>query len=103
MKRLPLFASVLALGLGFIPAVRHNQHSSFPAEGDNAALAVNGAFRDGLYSGRLAAEAGRSSQAPVGRWAAADDRAFFTRGYERGYKAFLADRLSAADHSRHAQ
>jgi hypothetical protein len=103
MKRLPLFASVLALGLGFIPAVQHSRHSSFPGDGDNPALAVNGAFRDGLYSGKLAAESGRPLQAPIGRWAAADDRTFFAKGYERGYKAFLANRLSVADASRHAQ
>ena len=51
----------------------------------SAALAANAAFRDGLYVGKLAAEAGRPMRAPAGRWSTDADRARFVAGFERGY------------------
>ena len=56
----------------------------------DAPMANDGAFRDGIYVGRLAAEAGRPKQPQIGRWSSAADRASFVSGYQRGYAAFLA-------------
>ncbi|HLV87539.1 MAG TPA: hypothetical protein VKV39_11215 [Candidatus Sulfotelmatobacter sp.] len=55
-----------------------------------AQLAADGAFRDGLYQGRLAAQNGRSSQPKTGRWSTKQDRASFAAGYSRGYTDTLA-------------
>ncbi len=48
-------------------------------------FAADGAFRDGLYLGTLAAETGQQSSVPVGRWSTEHDRSMFTAGYRRGY------------------
>ena len=50
-----------------------------------AILAADGAFRDGLYLGRLAVEDGRPQRPPIGRWSTHHDRAMFAAGYSRGY------------------
>lgn len=50
------------------------------------ALASDGAFRDGLYLGRLASESGHAIHPAIGRWAAEQDRANFALGYSRGYE-----------------
>jgi|SRR6201987_1465879 hypothetical protein len=50
-------------------------------------LALDGAYRDGLYVGKLAAESGRPSRPPIGRWSDEKDRASFLAGYERTYDA----------------
>ena len=50
-----------------------------------ARLASDGAYRDGLYVGRLTAEAGRGSHPPVGRWSTNADRASFIAGYRQAY------------------
>jgi len=47
--------------------------------------AIDGAFRDGLYVGRLTAESGRASRPPIGRWSTNSDRVSFLAGYRQGY------------------
>ena len=49
-------------------------------------LALDGAFRDGLFIGRFTAKAGFPSRSPVGRWSNDSDRASFLAGYQRGYQ-----------------
>jgi hypothetical protein len=56
----------------------------------DAQLAADGAFRDGLYVGRLAAQSGRPPRAATGRWSTQQDRASFAAGYTRGYNDVLA-------------
>ncbi len=91
MKRLSWFASVIALALGMGTASMLHGDRPVTAK-DNVAQTTNGAFRDGLYLGRLAAERGIAPRVARGRWATAEDRASFTAGYERGYKELLASR-----------
>lgn len=55
-----------------------------------AQLAADGAFRDGVYVGRLAAQSGRPSRPLTGRWSTKQDRALFAAGYTRGYNEVLA-------------
>lgn len=56
-----------------------------------ARMATDGAFRDGLYVGRFAAETKRLYRPPIGRWSAPSDRASFTAGYQLGYNQALAN------------
>ena len=51
----------------------------------SAQLAVDGAFRDGLYLGKLARTAKSSMHPPVGRWSTEKDRASFVAGYRQGF------------------
>jgi hypothetical protein len=62
-------------------------HSSTSVD---ARLEGDGAFRDGLYLGRLAAESGLPLNPAVGRWSTDQDRATFSIGYQRGYEKALA-------------
>jgi len=64
-----------------------------PGTAAEALFAADGAFRDGLYLGQLAAEHGRSVRPAIGRWSSQQDRAMFAAGYQRGYNEFLASAL----------
>jgi hypothetical protein len=92
MKRLSLFAAVIALGMGTASWLHGDRRVAYFSANDNVAQTTNGAFRDGLYLGRLAAERGIAPRVARGRWATAEDQASFTAGYERGYKEVLASR-----------
>jgi hypothetical protein len=63
-----------------------------------ARMQADGAFRDGFYLGKLAAESGRARRPAIGRWSAERERVTFTSGYLRGYDevqaAVLAKRIS---------
>jgi hypothetical protein len=55
---------------------------------DNSEIrfAEDGAFRDGLYLGKLAAQSRRVQSPAIGRWSSDEDRASFAAGYRLGYK-----------------
>jgi len=61
-----------------------------PNQNVDAQLAADGAFRDGLYLGRLAAESGRPPRPMTGRWSTKQDRASFVAGYRRTYNYVVA-------------
>jgi hypothetical protein len=103
MKRLSWFASVIALGMGTASMLHGDRPVVYLSAHDNVAQTTNGAFRDGLYLGRLAAERGIAPRVARGRWARAEDRASFTAGYERGYKELLASRAMPDKPVRHAE
>jgi len=90
MKILSLYASVIALSM--VSMLYSGRHHNSSAANDNAAQITDGAFRDGLYLGRLAADGGGEPHVAVGRWATAEDRSSFTAGYQRGYSELLASR-----------
>jgi hypothetical protein len=60
----------------------------------NPELTTNGAFRDGLYTGKLAGQSGDQYHVATARWANGDDRVRFAAGYDQGYKAQLALRAA---------
>ena len=60
----------------------------------NPELTTNGAFRDGLYTGKLAGESGNQYHVATARWANGDDRVRFASGYDQGYKAQVALRAA---------
>jgi hypothetical protein len=103
MRRLSLFAAVIALGMGTASMLRGDRPVAYFSANDNVAQTTNGAFRDGLYLGRLAAERGIAPRVARGRWATAEDRASFTAGYERGYKELLASRAMSGKPMRQAE
>ena len=101
MSRLPLFASVIALSLGFLSVLHYKQDLNDQND-NNPSLAVNGAYRDGVYLGKLAAEHGGTFPAPVGRWISPEDRRSFSQGYERAYSQIRASREASTNGFRHA-
>jgi len=90
MKTLLTIALAAALGTGSA-FMFGNEHSR------NSAQLTDGAFRDGVYLGSLAAQSGGEHHVAVGRWATAQDRSSFSAGYEQGYRQFLARRVAAMD------
>ena len=92
MKTLFFFTPAIALGMAMISGF-HASHQNLPDANDNVNQATDGAFRDGLFLGKLAAERGAKSHVAVGRWATVEDRASFTAGYQRGYTQSLASQV----------
>jgi hypothetical protein len=87
MKTISLFALALTLGMGTASMLNtDNQNSNQPVQN------ADGAFRDGLYLGKLAAQAGAEPHVARGRWANVGDRALFSAGYQEGYSGSLARR-----------
>jgi hypothetical protein len=94
MKTSALFALVLALGVGTASMLRTDHHNHFSSPNGTAAQSTDGAFRDGLYLGTLAAGRGAESHIAIGRWATPEDRSSFTAGYQQAYSEFLASRVA---------
>ena len=100
MKILPLYAAVIALALVPMSMLSGDRRHNSPNANGNVAQITDGAFRDGLYLGRLAAEGGSEPHVAIGRWATAEDRSSFTAGYHRGYSELLASRAELDNHAR---
>ena len=90
MKNLSAYALAIAVCLGATAMLANSPHAIDPNAGLEARLAADGAFRDGLYLGKLAAESGQPLQPAIGRWSTSQDRATFTAGYRRGYSESIA-------------
>lgn len=89
MDRLFTFTLAIAVCLGTTAFLRGNR-SAIHEVADNSQLAGDGAFRDGLYLGRLTAQQGRPARPPIGRWSNTSDRTSFLAGYRRGYDAAVS-------------
>jgi hypothetical protein len=100
MKILPLYAAVIALGLVPMSMLSGDRYHNSPTANGNVAQITDGAFRDGLYLGRIAAEGGSEPHVAIGRWATAADRSSFTAGYHRGYSELLASRAELDNRAR---
>jgi hypothetical protein len=61
------------------------------------AQSTNGAFRDGLYLGKLDARQGNGQHIASGRWSTGQDRASFMDGYNRAYDAVSLARVDNND------
>jgi hypothetical protein len=87
-----LLTAVFAMVVGF--AVIAIDGASLDQRKDPSTLfgqpaASNGAFRDGIYLGKLDAAQGRDPHLGVGRWSGDQDRIAFTSGYQQSYAAAL--------------
>ena len=91
MSKLSVSALAIALALGTTAMLANTKITISANPGEQARLDSDGAFRDGLYLGKLAAESGQPLRLAVGRWSTEQDRAMFTAGYKRGYSESLAD------------
>jgi hypothetical protein len=84
-KLIPILLACL-VSLTTTALLSNRAHSIGPSSRAERELAADGAFRDGLYLGRLAAQGGKAFRPPIGRWSNEKDRASFTAGYRRGYE-----------------
>jgi hypothetical protein len=81
-------AIVICMGAAATLAI--SPRTAKPSTTAEVLFANDGAFRDGLYLGKLAAKDGPPLRIAIGRWSTDQDRAMFTAGYRRGYNESLA-------------
>ena len=88
MKSISLWALILVVGAGStaIMKTRINEDVTDVASVQNA----DGAYRDGLYLGKLTASLGDEPHLCTGRWSRKTDQDLFSAGYERGYAYQIA-------------
>jgi len=94
MKRLSLFLLVVGVA---VAAATSTSRLLIPVTlpgNTTVSQASNAAFRDGLYLGRFDAESGRTRHLCVGRWSSDINRAWFTTGYQAGYRGLNAGRAA---------
>lgn len=89
MTKLVTYTLAIAVSMG-TTAMLDNHHTTNPNASVEARLAADGAFRDGMYLGKLAAKSGQLLRPAIGRWSTEQARATFTAGYLRGYHESLA-------------
>jgi len=85
MEKLITLALAVAVCLGTTAMLANSGRRPSPTRIAEAQMATDGAYRDGLYLGKLAAQSGLPPLAPSGRWATERDRASFLAGYQRGF------------------
>ena len=90
MNKLFGYGLALAFCIGTTGLLASSSRTAQRNLGADAALATDGAFRDGLFVGKLTAENGRPLHPPTGRWSNQKDRDSFATGYQQGYSSFLA-------------
>jgi hypothetical protein len=98
MKRLSTYPLAIAI-LGATAMLAVSTNSAKPSANAEARIAADGAFRDGLYLGKLSAESGQPLRPTVGRWSTDQDRAMFAAGYHRGYSESVASAHANAEHA----
>jgi hypothetical protein len=85
MYRLYTYALAITCCLGASAVLVPRDKGTPQRQSNEAQMADDGAFRDGLYLGKLARREGGPRHAAVGRWSSAKDRAAFLSGYQRGF------------------
>jgi hypothetical protein len=83
MKSISLWTLILVIGAGSTAIMKTttNEDVTDVTSVQNA----DGAYRDGLYLGKLTASLGDEPHLCTGRWARKTDQDLFSAGYERGY------------------
>ena len=97
MKKIGLYVLIIVLSVGSAAMVQSAMRTRSLNSDSSALMATNGAFRDGLYLGKLAARNGEEPRISTGRWVKDEDRSAFRDGYNRGFNQTLADRASTED------
>jgi hypothetical protein len=80
-----ILACVLAVGFAGTTMLFEGTRTAPGVQSVDVEMANDGAYRDGLYLGKLSREAKQSMIPPVGRWSTEKDRASFERGYRQGF------------------
>jgi hypothetical protein len=93
MEKLFVYALAMAMCLGTSAVLANSGMGARKNQTPYAQAAADGAFRDGLFLGKLSAQSGRPLHPPTGRWATDKDRASFVAGYRLGYQ----DSVSVAE------
>jgi hypothetical protein len=90
MNQVSTYVLAIAVCLGTTALLANSKRTTNSNSSADARLEADGAFRDGLYLGKLAAASNQPLSPAVGRWSTDQDRATFSAGYRRGYNDSLA-------------
>ena len=93
MNRVSLFASLIALSLGTVSVFHVQRQPNFLSTNENVSHITDGAFRDGLYLGRLAAENGVAPHVVSGRWATGAIERLSPQATKRDTRTFSQTKL----------
>ena len=88
MTRFFSYAAIL-IGLSATATLALSPRTVKPTSTGGALFATDGAFRDGLYLGKLSAQQGQPPRLAIGRWSTEHDRSLFAAGYRRGYEEVI--------------
>jgi hypothetical protein len=91
MTKLSAYGFAFAACFGTMAMLANSNGKVIVTAGVEARYAADGAFRDGLYLGKLAAAGGQPPRIAIGRWNTERDRAMFSAGYQRGYDAAFTE------------
>jgi hypothetical protein len=91
--------AAIVIGLGATASLAISPGTVKPTTSAEVLSATDGAFRDGLYLGKLAAEGSQPARPAIGRWSTEKDRTMFTAGYRRGYSESLTSTQASAGHA----
>ena len=94
-----LICAAIVIGLSATATVAFSNRKMQSVPSPEAQYAADGAFRDGLYLGKLAAQSGHVQLPAIGRWSTDEYRAMFIVGYERGYNAGFPENTVSPAHS----
>ena len=95
MSKLAAYVMAIAVCLGTSALLANSRRSINRSAVLELRWSTDGAFRDGLYLGKLDAERGQPLHPPVGRWSTDQDRSMFAAGYRRGFDESLAAAVRA--------
>lgn len=93
MTRFFTYAAIV-IGLSASATLALSPRTENPNTNAGALYATDGAFRDGLYLGKLSAQQGQPPRLAIGRWSTEHDRLLFAAGYRRGYDEVLVSASS---------
>jgi hypothetical protein len=86
MKKLSAYAVTIALTCGVTVLLAAGTVRRSPITDNLSSLGMDASYRDGLFLGRLDAEAGRKQHLLTGRWSEDMDRRLFVSGYLQAYR-----------------
>jgi hypothetical protein len=90
VSKVSAYTLAIAVSLGTTAMLDNSQPPHKLNASAEARLQGDGAFLDGLYLGKLAAESGQLQHPAIARQSTGPDRARFTVGHRRGYSDSLA-------------
>jgi hypothetical protein len=94
MRSIFFLTPAIALGLVMMSGFHSGIQYKLLNADENISRITDGAYRDGLFLGKFAAEHGEAPHIAVGRWSTVAERVSFAAGYQRGYTEVLSARVT---------
>jgi hypothetical protein len=93
MKSISLWTLILVVAAGSTAIMKTRSNANEGMAEVTSVQTTHGAYRDGLYLGKLAASLGDAPHLCTGRWSKKADQDLFSAGFEQGYAGQIAKAL----------